>query len=633
MPAEQESRRKLAAILSADVAGYSRLMGEDESATVATLRAYRDVFARLVGEHSGRIVDTAGDSVLAVFDSVVEAVRCAGKIQQALGAKNRELPATRRMEYRVGVNLGDVIEQTDGSIYGDGVNIAARIQALAESGGICLSGTAYDQVKNKIPLSIDPLGNKPLKNISDPVRVYRVRFLADSATRPSRIGVSTILRAHRKGLLVAISVLVVALGAVALWRYSVQPGTSPTKVVAGPAPTLRLPDKPSIAVLPFLNMSEDPEQEYFSDGMTEDIITSLSKLSGLFVIARNSVFLYKGHSIKPQQVSQDLGVRYVLEGSVRKAGNRVRITAQLIDATTGYHLWAEHYDGEMKDIFSLQDAITKQIVAALAPKLTPAERSRPGREETKSVEAYDLVLRGTALYLQQRRESNETARQLFESAIALDPSYARAYVWLAWSYFSDWEYQWTEDPGALDRAIEAGRKASALDDSLSEAHTVLGWHSLWKKRHEFAIAELERAVSLDPNSAVAYTFLAEALNLAGRPDEAIGFAKKALRLDPNYPFWEVFHLADSYFLLRRYDEAIANIQDTLRRNPNFLPARRTLAVIYAELGREKEAQAEVSEMLRISPEASLERWRERMAFRNPADLERYMAGLRQAGLK
>lgn len=324
-------------------------------------------------------------------------------------------------------------------------------------------------------------------------------------------------------------------------------------------------------------------------------------------------------------------MRYVLEGSVRKADNRVRITAQLIDATKGYHLWAENYDGELKDIFVLQDSITRQIVAALTPKLTAREQPGSKRQETNSIEAYDHFLRGVALAYEYRKESNAMARQMYERAIALDPNYANAYVRLSWAYFLDWEFQWTEGPGALDRSHDAARKAVALDDSLSDAHTVLGWISLWKKQHDTAIAELERAVSLDPNSEWAYGVLAETLNFAGRPDEAIGFAKKSMRLDPKFAVW-VFHLAHSYFSLRRYDEAIAALQDSLRRNPRFLPARRLLAVVYSELGRDKEARAEVAEILRISPVVSLERWRERMAYKNEADLERFIAGLRKAGL-
>jgi adenylate cyclase len=367
--------------------------------------------------------------------------------------------------------------------------------------------------------------------------------------------------------------------------------------------------------------------------MTEDVITSLSQLSGLFVIARNSVFTYKGRAVKPEQVSRELGVRYVLEGSVRKAQKRVRITAQLIDASTGQYLWAEHYDGELKDVFALQDGITQQIVTALGQKLTAGEGSRPGRQETNSIEAYDDFLRGVALWYEFSKDSNATARQMFERAIARDPNYARAYVWLSWAYFVDWDFQWIEGPGSLDRALETAKKAVALDDSLSDAHTVLGWSSLWRKQHDVAIAELERAVFLAPNSEWAYAFLAEVLNFAGRPDEAIGFVKKAMRLDPNYPPWLVFHLAHSYSLLRRYDEAVATLQDALRRNPDFLPARRWLAVVYAEVGREKQARAEVAEILRINPGASLELWRERMPYKNPADLDWFVAGLRKVGMK
>ena len=452
MPVDQESHRKLAAIMSADVVGYSRLMGEDEAATLGTLTAYREVFAQLIAQHQGRVVDTAGDSVLAMFDSVVEVVQCATEVQRTLQARNQTLPAARRMVFRVGVNLGDVIEHADGSIYGDGVNIAARLQALAEPGGICLSGTAYDHIKNKLPLDFDALGEKSVKNIAEPVRVYRVRSAAEGAAhlpRPNRSAMSRVLRKWRLAVAAA---LVVGAGALGVWQYAYRGGTSPAQVVAGTAPALQLPDRPSIAVLPFVNMSGDKEQEYFSDGMTEDLITGLSKRSGLFVIARNSVFLYKGRPVAPEQVSRELGVRYVLEGSVRKAGNRVRITAQLIDATTGYHLWAENYDGELENIFALQDRITRQIVAALAPKLTAGEQSRSMRQETNSIEAYDFVLRGVALYYEFRKESNAMARQLFERAIALDPRYAKAYVWLSWTHFVDWDWQWTEGPSRSGRA-------------------------------------------------------------------------------------------------------------------------------------------------------------------------------------
>jgi adenylate cyclase len=591
--AEPEGNRKLAAILAADVANFSRLMQDDERATVATLDAYRGVFRQQIEAHQGRVVDMAGDSVLAAFDTATGAVRAALDIQTMLGVRNESLADARRMLFRIGVNLGEVIQKQDGTIYGDGVNIAARLESIGQPGGVTVSGTVFDQVKNRLRAEFDSLGEQTVKNIVGPVRAYRVRTPTGDASESAQSVKSAVM----------------------------------------PKTVLSLPDKPSIAVLPFVNMSGDKEQEYFSDGMTEDVITGLSKRSGLFVIARNSVFTYKGRAVKPEQIGGELGVRYILEGSVRKAGNRVRITAQLIDATTGYHLWAEKYDGELKDVFALQDGITQQIVTALAPKLTAGERSPSVRQETNSIEAYDHFLRGFALFYKYRKESNAMARQMFGQALALDPNYARAYVWLSWVHFIDWEFQWTEGPDALDRSHEAARKAVTLDDSLSDAHTVFGWTSLWKRQHDVAIAELERAVALDPNSEWAYAFLAQVLNYSGRPDEAIGFAKKAMRLDPNYPPWLVFHLADSYYLLRRYGDAVDALHDALQRNPDFLPARRVLAIIHAELGEHRQARAEVTEILRISPAASLGRWRERMPYRIETDLARYIAGLQKAGLK
>jgi adenylate cyclase len=588
-----EPGRKLAAILVADVAGYSRLMQNDEQATVATLDAYRGVQREQIEAHQGRVVDMAGDSVLAVFETATGGVSAALEIQAALAGRNESLPEARRMRFRIGVNLGEVIQKEDGTVYGDGVNIAARLEAIGEPGGVTVSGTVYDQVRSRLQVAFESIGEQMVKNIAEPIRAYRIGPVAWDDARSAR-------------------------------------SAKPTAALTVALP---LPDKPSIAVLPFVNMSEDPKQEYFSDGMTEDVITGLCKLSGLFVIARNSVFLYKGRAVRPEQVSRDLGVRYVLEGSVRKARNRVRITAQLIDATTGYHLWAENYDGELRDVFALQDGITRQIVTALAPKLKAGEQFPIRHQATSNVEAYDLVLKGFAMLQQYTKDSTATALQLCQRATALDPNYARAYAVLSRIYYMAWQSQWTDDRGTLDRAIEAAKKAVTLDGSLSEAHLVLGWCSLWKRQHDLAISELERAVSLDPNYAEAFAFLAEVLNFAGRPDEAIGFVKKALRLDPNYPAYCEFHLAHSYWLLRRYDEAITVMQDSLRRNPNFLPAHRMLAVAYVELGREADARAEVQELLRISPEASLERFRATEAYKSPADTERFMSGLHKAGLK
>jgi adenylate cyclase len=486
----------------------------------------------------------------------------------------------------------------------------------------------FDQVKNRLQLGFDFIGEQEVKNIAELVRAYRVvaEGTPGSSARLNRKRVVS-----KRGVIGAAAAAVVLIAAVGIYAY--RHAAPSAKAAAGSTAALPLPDKPSIAVLPFVNMSGDPEQEYFSDGMTEDVITSLSKRSGLFVIARNSVFTYKGKAVKPEQVSRELGVRYILEGSVRKAEKQVRITAQLIDATTGYHLWAEHYDGELKDVFTLQDGITQKIVAALAPKLTAGEHSRAETPETNSIEAYDLVLRGIPVLNEERKESNAMARQMFQKAIALDSNYARAYANLSWTYFLEWLYQWTQDPGGLDRALEAAKKAVAMDDSSSDAHLVLGWNLLWRKQHDLAIAELEKGVSLDPSNSDAYALLGEALNFSERPEEAIEFHRKAMRLDPNYPVYVALFLAQSYFLLRRYDQALAAYKEVLSRNPDYLPAHEQLAVVYMELGREKEARAQVAESLRINPGDSLELLRDRLPYKNQADLERNISALRKAGLK
>ena len=628
--ADSEGSRKLAAILAADVAGYSRLMQDDDEATVATLEVCRRVFRENIQAHHGRVVDMSGDSVLAVFEAATGAVRAAFEIQAVLAERNEALPEGRRMRFRIGVNLGEIIEKPDGTVYGDGVNVAARLESIGEPGGVTVSGTVFDHVKNHLQLGFDFIGEQEVKNITELVRAYRV--VAERASDSARARLKRRLAISNRVVIrtaAAALVLVAVVGALGINRYA----ATSTNGTAAPATALPLPDKPSIAVLPFVNMSGDPEQEYFSDGMTEDVITSLSKLSGLFVISRNSVFTYKDHAVKPEQVGRELGVRYVLEGSVRKSQGHVRITAQLIDCNTGYHLWAEHYDGDLKEIFALQDRITRQIVSALGPKLTAAEQSRAGDHETNSTEAYDLVLRAIPVINEVRKESNEVARQMLLKAIALDPRYARAYANLSWVYFNSWLFQWTQDPHALDQALGTAKKAVALDESLSDAHLVLGWSLLWKKRHDVAIAELEKAVSLDPNNSDANTFLGEALNFSGRPEEAIGYHKTAMRLDPNFPPYVLFNLAHSYWLLHRYDEALVAYQEVNRRNPDFLPTPEQLAIVYMELGREKEARAEVAEILRINPGDSLELLRNRLPYKDQADLERNISGLRRAGLK
>ena len=578
----QNVQRKLTAILSADVKGYSRLMGEDEVETIQTLTAYRELMAKLIQQHPGRVVDSPGDNLLAEFGSVVDAVQCAVEIQQELKAKNAKLPESRKMEFRIGINLGDVIVSGE-QIYGDGVNIAARIEGLAEGGSIAISGTVFDQVKNKLSLVYEYLGEQDFKNISEPVRVYRIRLETDAA-------------------------------------------------VPGVSRGLKLPDKPSIAVLPFDNMSGDPEQGYFSDGITEDIITDLSKVSGLFVIARNSSFTYKGKAVKVEDVGRELGVKYVLEGSVRKANDRVRITAQLVDAPTGGHLWAERYDRDLKDIFALQDEVTQKIVSALAVRLTEDECECMGGY-TCTIDSYDAYLQGLEHFNRFTEEANIQARRMFEKSVDLSPEFVPAYALLARSHLVEWSLGWSMDPQSLERAFQLARRAIGFDDSMPEAHRVLGCVYLWKKQHKQAIDELERAIALDPNSADGYASLGDILSWAGRAKEAIEQTKKGMRLNPIYPPYYLWHLGHAYFLTGQYEEAIAAFKKSLDRNPNYWPPYAYLAAIFGEQGREEEALAEVAEVLKFSPSFSLETWRQRLPYQDPAVTWRILNALSKAGLK
>ncbi|HEY7365498.1 MAG TPA: adenylate/guanylate cyclase domain-containing protein [Methylomirabilota bacterium] len=615
--------RKLAAILSADVEGYSRLMGQDEVATVRTITAYRDAIGSAVAGHAGRVVDAPGDNVLAEFASVVDAVQCAVEVQRELQARNAALPATRQMRFRIGINLGDVIVEGE-RLYGDGVNIAARMESLAEGGGICLSGTAYDQVESKLPLGYEFLGEHAVKNIARPVRVYRLRLEPGASSPASRGRPGSRRRWLSTGAAtVAVLVLLGAAGAFG-WRWFAVPG--PTRGLA-------LPDRPSVAVLPFTNLSQDPAQEYFSDGVTEDLITGLSKVSGLFVIARNSVFTYKGKAVRVGEVGRDLGVRYILEGSVQRAGDRVRITAQLVDAATGYHVWAERYDREVRDIFAVQDDVTRHIVGVLAVKLTEGEQGRLGRVPTGNPEAYDVVLQGRAVLRRTTRESNAEARQLFVKALDLDPQYARAHVGLGWAHLQSWQLLWSTDPESLERARELAQRGIALDDTLADAYRLLAQVALWKKEHDAAIAQAQRSITLAPSDADGYETLAEVLGWAGRPEESLGFIRRAMRLDPRYPFFYVWTLGHAQYLAGRRQEAIDALKRVVEQNPNFVPAHAYLAVLFSELGRRDEAHAAWDKAARLSPGASPAILRERLPYRRPADLDRFLTAVHQAGLE
>ena len=646
--------RRLAALLSADVKGYSRLMGEDEEATIRTLTAYREVMATLIQQHHGRVVDSPGDNLLAEFASVVDAVRCAVEIQQTLRAKNAELPDQRRMEFRIGLNLGDVVVEGE-RLYGDGVNIAARLESLAEPGSICISGTVYDHVETKLPLTYEYLGEQSVKNIARPVRVWRVAMdeaaaaLAAQGMRrqaqPSspdeakrHLGKTSIpgfrYTPSRLLLVVTLAGVLLMVGTILTVRYLSRPPLSTQSSALITQEALPLPDKPSIAVLPFTNMSGDPEQEYFSDGITDTLITDLSKLSELFVIARHSVFTYKGKAITVAEVSRELGVRYVVEGSIQKAGDRVRINTQLIDATTGGHLWAERYDRELEDIFALQDEIVQKIVTTLKLQLPLVEQGIQVRKSTDNLEAYDSYLRGLGYFSRYTKETNIQARQMFEKAIELDPQYATAYMSLSYTYWTEWAIGWNQDPQALERASELAQRAIALDDSLPAAHLLLGEVYLWKDRqHEQAITEGERAIALDPSFADAYVELAHILTYAGRPEEAIGLVQKARRLNPRYPFHYLWVLGRAYQLTGRYEEALPILKKVLTHSSDFLPAYGDLVVIYSELGREEEARAAAAAIMRIAPHSSQEFWRQMMPWKDQAVAERFFAAGRKAGLK
>ena len=536
----QEVKRKLAAILSADVKGYSRLMGEDEEATLRTLNSYKEVMGSLIQQHRGRVVGTAGDSVLAEFGSVVDAVQCAVEIQQVLRAKNAVVPENRRMEFRIGINLGDVIEEGD-TIYGDGVNIAARLEGLAEAGGICISESAYQQIENKLPLRYDYLGEHEVKNIAKPVRVYCARIEADAG--PSKLGKEKKPAQRRlpKAAFAIIAVVVIA-GLVALYLFVLRPSPSKTEVASKEKMAFPLPDVPSIAVLPFVNMSEDPKQEFLCDGMTEAIITALSKVPRMFVIARNSTFTYKGKPVKVKQVSEDLGVRYVLEGSLQRSGDRLRITAQLIDALTGNHLWAERYDRDLKDIFALQDEITIKILTGVHVKLAGGDVSRTERFAEKyyrGKQGLDCYLRlmEASGYLQRFNiRDNNIARRLVEEAIAMCPENPIGYMYLGSVYYVDYFVGSTKSPQQpLEKGIELAQKALAMDDSLAGPHGLLCALYTAKREYDKAIAEGERGVALNPGGTSELLNYAASLCYAGRPEESIQLFQKAIRLNPFNP--------------------------------------------------------------------------------------------------
>jgi adenylate cyclase len=633
--APESFKRKLIAILSADVKGYSRLMGEDEEGTIRILNAYMEVIAGFIQQHRGRVVATGGDSVLAEFASVVDAVRCAVGIQEELKDRNKELPEGRRIEFRIGVNLGDVVEEGD-NILGDGVNVAARVQSLAEAGGVSISGTAYDQIRNKLAFRYEFLGEQTVKNIKEPVRVYRVRMDPEvSSAKSEEEKKSTRKGLSKAALAIIVTILVIAGGAI-LYQFALRPSPSKIEVASKEKMAFPLPDKPSIAVLPFVNMSGDPKEEYFSDGITEQIINGLSKIPKLFVIARNSTFVYKGKPVKIQKVAEDLGVRYVMEGSVQRSGKRLRITAQLIDAITGHHTWSEQYDRELKDIFALQDEITMRIMGAVRVELTEGEQARQwGRKGgTDNLQALEKYLQGLDLIFRNTKQDNDTARQLFEEAIALDPNFTWPYVHLGFSHFMAARFGWSESPAkSLQMAYELAQKALAMDGSIDKAHAVLAAIYLVMSQHDKALSEAEQAVALNPNGADAYLILAGIVGCSGRWEESVLYVKKSIRLNPIPITGQYWVLGRAYFMMGQYDEAILTFKKAQQMNPDFLLAHIYLAECYSSIGRDVEAAAATKEVLRINPKFSIESYAKTLPYKNKADVEREVAALQKAGLK
>jgi adenylate cyclase len=627
----QEVKRKLTAILNADVKGYSRLMGEDEVATLKTLSAYFQIMTTLIQKHQGKVLNIAGDNLLADFESVVDAVQCGVEIQKELRSKNAELAEGRRVEFRIGINLGDVIREGD-TIYGDGVNIAERVQSLAEGGGICISGTAYDQVENKLSFGYQYLGEQVVKNIAKPVRVYRVLMEPEAAGKV--IGEKRIKpRQWQRPALALMIVLMLVIAAIVIWRFYTPP-TPKMEVASKEKMAFPLPDKPSIAVLPFVNMSGDKEQEYFSDGITEEIITALSKVPRLFVIARNSTFTYKGKPVMVQQVAQELGVRHMLEGSVRRTEDRVRITAQLIDAMTGNHLWAEKYDRDLKDIFALQDEITFKVVAALQVKLTEGEQALIVAGGTTNFEAYAKFLKALEYFKRFNKEGNLLARKMAEEAIALDPNYPRGYRMIASTHWLDVSLGVSKSPKeSLAKAAQLYQKVIEMDPTDAVAHSFLGWVYTMMRQHEKGMAEAEKAITINPNAADAHCILGMVLHYNGNPKEAIEAIKKAIRLNPSPPTWYWQTLGSAYCDAGMHEEAIAALRKALSSSPDNLIARLRLAATYSLSGREEEARAEAAEVLRINPKFSVDSFTKAVPYKDQSEADKLINALRKAGLK
>jgi TolB-like protein/class 3 adenylate cyclase/Tfp pilus assembly protein PilF len=630
--ADEGFKRKLTAILSADVEGYSRLMGDDEESTVRTLTAYREVMTTLIKQHNGKVLDSTGDNLLAEFVSVVDAVQCAVAVQKEIKVRNDQLPENRRMQFRIGINLGDVIQEED-LIYGDGVNIAARLEGLAEPGGICISKTAFDHIESKLPYGYEFLGDQTVKNIAKPVGAYRVLMeprvtVAGEPEKEKRPPMK------RMPILVGITALVVLAVAVGIWQFYIRrPSIEPAseKKMAFP-----LPEKPSIAVVPFDNLSGDPDQEYIADGICENIISTLSKIPALFVIARNSTFTYKGKPVKISQVSEELGVRYVLEGSVQKSGDRLRISAQLIDALKGNHLWAETYDRDMKNLFITMDDITLAIGKSLAVELLPYGAETGGRGiDTKDLKAWSLYVQGFHYLERLSKEDILKARELFEQAVDIDPNFTNAWTQLAAAHQFDARWFSSSPKESLELAKKIAIKSLEMNDSLSVTYVLLGDIYMMEKQYEEAISDYRKAVALDPNDPVAYFSLARGLFFYGQPDKAVPLIKKGMRLHPHYQWYFPMMLGKVYYHSGRNEDALAMFEQVYEMckqggcNPKW--GHLYLSMVLIELGRDEEARAHMQKVLEHDPRFNIEDRRKQNLYKDQAMNERELAAHRKAG--
>jgi adenylate cyclase len=636
-----QPQRKLAAVLQLDVVGYSRLMGNDEAGTLARLKALQQhLLYPTINAFHGRIVKLMGDGVLVEYPSVVEAVACALTIQQRMTEHNSDVAGPEQIQFRIGINLSDVIIDGD-DIYGDGVNICARLEGLAATGGICISGTVYDALGNKLPLDFKSLGELKVKNIAQPVRAYSVQ-LAAGAELPTpaehtqhgkSVTVSGEKLKFQQWWLAIFLVVFIAVLALLSW---LQPWQQKERSIDTESIVATSADTPSIAVLPFDNMSGDSEQEYFSDGISEDIITKISQLKNLAVIARNSSFTYKGTNTKVQDIGKDLGVQYVLEGSVRKVDDRIRITAQLIDSRNGHHLWAEKFDRKLTDVFAVQDEITDRITSALSIKLSVDEQTQIAKNSTNNFEAYDLFLKGQRESATMVKEGLENAIGLYREAIRLDPGFARAYGALAVTLERQTYLGYTDSPvEASLRALQLAQKAVSIDASSPHAQWALAYIYMRNQQFDEAIAALEKAISIAPNYADGYGLLALVYNnmgQMGRAEDAIRLINKGMKLNPYYTYDYPYNLGRAYYTLKDYAKAAQHLENAVERNEALFLPRLYLAASYVQLGRQDDAEWQISELEVLIPGSTISHWKKIVAIADEDLRQRLFDDLRAAGM-